>query len=132
MRFSLTPCGSRSFHTNNIRKFRALYLHHLMSFQKAVDACNRALQIDPNFVGAYNNLAYAFTAKGDFQKAVDACNRALQLDPNFVGAFNNIAYAYEGLGQLKKTLEACDKGLKIDPSIETLNKLKDRLSKSNS
>ena len=98
MRFSLTPCGSRSFHTNNIRKFRALYLHHLMSFQKAVDACNRALQ----------------------------------LDPNFVGAFNNIAYAYEGLGQLKKTLEACDKGLKIDPSIETLNKLKDRLSKSNS
>ena len=42
----------------------------------------RAVQIDPTYANAYNNLAIAHEHQGDFDKAKVAYEKALQLDPD--------------------------------------------------
>jgi Flp pilus assembly protein TadD len=42
----------------------------------------RAVQIDPTYAAAYNNLAIGYEHEGDFDKARAAYEKALQLEPD--------------------------------------------------
>lgn len=42
----------------------------------------RAVEIDPTYAAAYNNLAIAFEQQGDFDKAREAYEKAVELEPN--------------------------------------------------
>lgn len=53
---------------------RGLWDEALLRFQRAV-------QIDPTYAAAYNNLAIGFEHQGEFDRARDAYEKALQLDP---------------------------------------------------
>ena len=42
----------------------------------------RAVEIDPTYAAAYNNLAIAYERAGEFDKARDAYERAVELEPD--------------------------------------------------
>jgi small glutamine-rich tetratricopeptide repeat-containing protein alpha len=48
----------------------------------AVDDCQTALTVDPQFSKAYSRLGLALYALGRYQEAVDAYQKGLELDPN--------------------------------------------------
>ncbi|RLC04656.1 MAG: hypothetical protein DRI57_28140 [Deltaproteobacteria bacterium] len=50
--------------------------------QGAQNAFTKALELNPNFIGAHNNLAILHWQTGQPQKAADHFSRALQIDPN--------------------------------------------------
>ena len=41
----------------------------------------KAVQIDPTYAAAWNNLAVAFEQQGNFDKAREAYEKAVELDP---------------------------------------------------
>jgi Tfp pilus assembly protein PilF len=41
----------------------------------------KAVQIDPTYAAAWNNLAVAFEQQGNFEKAREAYEKAVELDP---------------------------------------------------
>ena len=51
-------------------------------WREAIYRWERAVEIDPTYAAAYNNLAIAFEHQGDFEKARAAYERALELQPN--------------------------------------------------
>jgi Tfp pilus assembly protein PilF len=50
-------------------------------WREATYRWERAVELDPEYAAAYNNLAIAYETVGDFEKAKRAYERALQLDP---------------------------------------------------
>ena len=52
----------------------------------------RALQINPDFADAHNNLANALLQKGNVTEAIAHYRKALQFKPDFAGAQNNLAW----------------------------------------
>jgi Tfp pilus assembly protein PilF len=42
----------------------------------------RAVQIDPTYAAAFNNLAVAYEQQGEFDKAREAYERALEIEPD--------------------------------------------------
>lgn len=62
--------------------------------QKALQRLNRALAIDPDFAGAYNNLGVIYSLIGDSVNERKALERAVQLD-------DHCALAYLNLGRLQ-------------------------------
>lgn len=42
----------------------------------------RAVEIDPTYAAAYNNLAIAYERAGEFDKARDAYEQAVELEPD--------------------------------------------------
>ena len=51
-------------------------------WREAIYRWERAVQIDPTYAAAYNNLAVAYEHEGQLDKARTAYDKALEIDPN--------------------------------------------------
>ncbi len=51
-------------------------------WREAIFRWKKAVEIDPNYAAAWNNLAIAYEHEGQFDSARDAYERALKLDPS--------------------------------------------------
>lgn len=51
-------------------------------WKEALYRWERAVQLDPSYAAAYNNLAIAYEQTGEFDKAMQAYEKAVELEPN--------------------------------------------------
>ena len=49
---------------------RGIEYHKNGEWEKAVDACKKALEIDPDYKRAHNNLGWYYTELGKYDKAI--------------------------------------------------------------
>ncbi len=64
-------------------------------WKEALFRWEKAVELDPNYAAAYNNLAVAYEHEGLFDKARQAYTKALALDPNNVSIKQNYDYFKE-------------------------------------
>jgi Flp pilus assembly protein TadD len=50
-------------------------------WKEALFRWEKAVELDPNYAAAYNNLAIAYEHEGQFDKARQAYEKAIELDP---------------------------------------------------
>jgi hypothetical protein len=74
---------------------RSLSSYQAGNYQESITLAQAALQIDPNFADAYNNLAAAHAALRQWDEAIAAAQQALRLQPDFPLARNNLNWAVE-------------------------------------
>jgi tetratricopeptide (TPR) repeat protein len=63
-------------------------------YAKAIGDLKMAVQLNPDYVDAYNNLGIAYTETGVFDAAIAAYDRVLAIRPDFADAYYNRAMAY--------------------------------------
>jgi tetratricopeptide (TPR) repeat protein len=66
-------------------------------FDKAIDYCNKALEINPNLFGARYTLSTAYLSKGEPDKAIDHSMKLIELYPNaqeLDSVYYNLSTAY--------------------------------------
>src|SRR5215471_2140536 len=51
-------------------------------WREAIYRWEKAVELDPNYAAAYNDLAIAYEHEGQLEKARKAYEKALELDPN--------------------------------------------------
>lgn len=76
---------------------RSLELYNTGDYSACIDACTHALEIDPNYALAYNNMCTAYNMLGRYQEASEACAKALEIEPDMEIARNNLKIARQGL-----------------------------------
>jgi Tfp pilus assembly protein PilF len=64
-------------------------------WQEAIYRWEKAIEIDPTYAAAYNNLAVAYEHEGQFDKAKGAYERAMELDPKNTFIKQNMEYFKE-------------------------------------
>lgn len=67
------------------------------SFEKAAEKYAEALQFNPNYPEALNNLAFSLRVSGRYDEAMSHYNRAIELKPDFMQAHEYRARAYLAL-----------------------------------
>jgi serine/threonine protein kinase len=88
-------------------------------YEKAVEAYTKAIELNPNDFGIYNNRGIAFHAMKNFEKAIADYNRAADLNPYDFSAFNNRGAAYEDIGNIEQAIADYKKALELDPDNKT-------------
>jgi tetratricopeptide (TPR) repeat protein len=73
----------------------SLWYYQAGEFEMSIDACEKALEIDPNSALAYNNMGSAYVNLKEYDKAIQACEKALAIDPDYERAKNNLAWAQQ-------------------------------------
>jgi tetratricopeptide (TPR) repeat protein len=48
----------------------------------AIADFDRAIQLNPKYVDAFNNRGFAYNTKGEYDRAIADYNQAIQLNPN--------------------------------------------------
>jgi len=71
----------------------SLELYNKGDYQGCIDACNKALNLKPDYAEAYNNICSAYNALGNYKKAIEAGNKAIAIKPDYQLAKNNLNYA---------------------------------------
>jgi Tfp pilus assembly protein PilF len=51
-------------------------------WKEATDRFQKAVQLDPSYAAAWNNLAIGYEHEGKFDSARDAYEKAIKIDPN--------------------------------------------------
>lgn len=71
----------------------------------AEELYKQAIEKDPSFYYAYNNLGILYSDNGRSQEAFDMYQKAIQVKPDYAKAYNNLGVWYYDLGDKKKALE---------------------------
>jgi tetratricopeptide (TPR) repeat protein len=83
--------------------------------QKAVPYFQKAVDIDPRFAFAWDNLGVCQRRLGNLDAALQAYTKSLELDPKGVMPLHNIPVVYEHKKDYDKAIEAYQKLLAIYP-----------------
>jgi LPXTG-motif cell wall-anchored protein len=85
-------------------------------YNKAIEAYNKAIAIDPNDKKALLNKGFAFAELGEHNKAIEAYKKAIAIDPNDKDALLIGGLVFFELGEYNKAIEAYNKAIAIDPN----------------
>ena len=82
--------------------------------EKAMECCNEAISIDPNYADAYFIRGLVYTDIGAYEEAIKDFSKAIDLEPNDDHAYLRRGTAYYKLGRYHEALEdyrtSCDMG----------------------
>lgn len=84
---------------------RGVSLYYQQAYGGAEAEFRRALELAPEMVEVYNNLALTMTELGKHEDAQACFRRALELAPDFAEAMNNLGCLYQTMGEHAKAVE---------------------------
>ena len=82
----------------------------------AIESCNRATELDENYVDAYYHLGLAYNNKRSYDAAIQNFSKAVRLNPKHPESWNNMGLAYEAKNELDSSIESYKKAVEIDPN----------------
>ena len=83
--------------------------------QKAKSCFQKAIQINPNYAGAYLNLGNVLKELGEYQQAKSLYQKAIAIDPKFSKANLNLGIIFEEFGEFQKAINYYEKALRFEP-----------------
>jgi len=85
-------------------------------YTEAISHYDEAIQLDPSYVGAYNNRGSAYSRLSQHQRAIEDLDKAIQLDPNYALAYTNRGRALSALGKHDLANQNFNKACELDRS----------------
>jgi tetratricopeptide (TPR) repeat protein len=90
---------------------------HMYALDIAKLQYEKALEIDPHYAEAINNLGTVYYGQQDYRKAESFYQKALRLKPNCASFYSNLGTAYFADHSYKRGLQAYRKAFSIDPQV---------------
>ena len=90
--------------------------NNLSLHKEAIEACKKAISIDPYNPDAYNNLGAAYAKLSFHQAAIEAYKQAISIDPNNAVTNYNLGITYNNLGLHQEAIEAYKQAIRINPN----------------
>ncbi len=84
-------------------------------YQDAIDAYDKAIEIDPYNADAWMSKAGALNCLGRYQDALDAVDKVIELDPNNAHAWTLKGALLNDLGRCQEALDALEKAIELNP-----------------
>ena len=111
------PITSEAIHHFNL----GVCFYNQRETLKAIQAYQKAIELNPTYIEAYNNLGIIYQELGDFGRALETYQKATEINPQYEKAYNNLGILLLFKGRLEEATEAFQKALAINPNnVESL------------
>jgi tetratricopeptide (TPR) repeat protein len=80
---------------------------------EAIRHWEKAIEIFPNFLESFLQLAKSFADQGDFPRALGASQRAIEIDARNADAYNSLGYVYLKKQEASQAREAFEKAIQL-------------------
>ncbi|TRZ96448.1 tetratricopeptide repeat protein [bacterium] len=98
----------------------------LGNLDSAMASYQKAIESDPGYAVAYNDLGVVYEAKGLLDRAEESYLKSVQIDPDYLSAYSNLALFYENKRDLNKAAYYWNKRVELgflgDPWTEKAKK----------
>jgi tetratricopeptide (TPR) repeat protein len=92
-------------------------LQVLRRWDKAIDAYESALKLQPDFLDAWNNLGICLQRRGQLLRAATAYRQALLLESRNAGVMANLGTVLREMGELTEAVELLRTAADLEPAI---------------
>jgi protein O-GlcNAc transferase len=92
-------------------------LAHQGQVEEAIDAFQKALQVDPKYADGHFNLGVLFRGQGKLDDAIESYKRAIAVKPKHFDAMYNLGNALKEKGMLDEAVTAFQQSLSIKPDF---------------
>jgi predicted O-linked N-acetylglucosamine transferase (SPINDLY family) len=92
-------------------------LQALRHWDKAIDAYESALKLQPDFLDACNNLGICRQLRGQLAQAAAAYRQALSLEPRNAGVMANLGTVLREMGELTEAVELLRAAADLEPTV---------------
>ncbi len=86
-------------------------------YDKSIAACQKALELKPDYHPAWNNLGIAYYYLGQFDESERCHRRAISLRPDYAAAHVSLGAVYIGREQPQKAVEALRQAIVLNPRM---------------
>jgi serine/threonine protein kinase/Tfp pilus assembly protein PilF len=93
------------------------YFYSGKDLDKAIEEYNKALELDPSYGIALNELGYTYAFIEDFTKAIECFERYASLFPEEANPYDSMGDMYFFMGKLDEAVLKYKKALEIKPSF---------------
>ena len=93
----------------------AIILFQLKEYDESINKWKKAVELNPKYFFAYNNLGNAFLNLKKYDEAITCFNKAIEIKSDFFDAHNNKGNALSRLNKFDDALLSYDKAIKIKP-----------------
>jgi len=84
-------------------------------YDEAIQAYDEAIEIDPQYVGAWINKGSALYSQGKYDEAVQAFDEAIEINPQFAEVWYNKGSALHAQGKYDDAIKAFDETIRLNP-----------------
>lgn len=106
----LNPIFAAELH-NNI----GISLYEEEEYNSAIAVYGRAIELNPNFVTAYNNRSAVYADLGEYDLALQDYNQIIELDPTFHSAYYNRGTIYADLEKYQLAIADYSRAIDLAP-----------------
>jgi tetratricopeptide (TPR) repeat protein len=86
-------------------------------FEEALAVYERAIELDPNYIEAYNNKGITLRALNRPKEALTTFERAIHLNPNFAPLYNGTGNVLLAIGHNEEALAAYERAIHLNPDF---------------
>jgi len=104
-----TETATYHYHLGMVREAQGRY-------EDALDAYERALQLEPAHRGTLFRMAYLYDLRGQEDLAIDYYKQCVQQPPVHEGALVNLGVLYEDAGRFDEAIECFERVLEVNPT----------------
>ena len=77
---------------------------------------NKAIQLNPDYVYAYNGRGNVLDDMGRYDEAIASYNKAIQLDPNYTYPYNGRGVSYYNKGDYRSAIDSYTQAIALNPN----------------
>ena len=111
------PIASEAIHHFNL----AVSFSNQRETLRAIQSYQKAIELNPAYVEAYNNLGIIYQEAGDLDKAFQIYQKVTEINPQYEKAYNNLGIILHLKGRLEEATAAFQKALTLNPNnVESL------------
>lgn len=81
---------------------QGLELQRIGKLDEALSLYQKAVQLDPHFIVAFNDMGILYEAKGQPKQAEESYLKAIELEPGYLSSYSNLALLYESQRDFEK------------------------------
>ncbi|CAL2091224.1 tetratricopeptide repeat protein [Tenacibaculum sp. 190524A05c] len=79
----------------------SLFYYRAKNYEESKNASLKAIELNPNYADAFNNLGISCFMLNDYNAAVTAYEKAIKINPNYELAINNLANAKKSKSKMR-------------------------------
>lgn len=86
-------------------------------YDEAIDAHNKAIELNPDYYQAWVNLGIVYRHKGDLDQAEEYYLKAFSIEPNYAELNASIGALYIFRGEHESAIEYLEKAIELDAQV---------------
>ena len=94
-------------------------VHYLLALyysgDKRIEGFKKALELDPNYGNAMNDLAYSYSEMGNFEEALEYLKRYASVSPGDPNPIDSMAEVYFKMGKLDEAIAKYKEAIEVEP-----------------